>query len=179
MPESKDLNAMTRDEHWMRAALRQARRAVGFTSPNPPVGAVVVRRGEVVGRGCTQPPGGPHAEVVALAEAGARARGATLYVTLEPCAHFGRTPPCTNAVLQAGIARVVAALEDPHDVVAGRGFARLREAGLQVSVGVCEAGARCCSLTSSTCAQACPTASEVRCVAGWEDCHANRRPRAG
>jgi diaminohydroxyphosphoribosylaminopyrimidine deaminase/5-amino-6-(5-phosphoribosylamino)uracil reductase len=142
VPGSENLNAMTRDEHWMRAALRQARRAVGFTSPNPPVGAVVVRQGEVVGRGCTQPPGGPHAEVMALAEAGARARGATLYVTLEPCAHFGRTPPCTNAVLQAGIARVVAALEDPHDIVAGRGFARLREAGVEVSVGVCEAEAR-------------------------------------
>ncbi len=126
----------------MRAALRQARLALGLSSPNPAVGAVVVRGGTVVGRGHTQPPGGAHAEVVALAQAGEHARGATLYVTLEPCAHFGRTPPCTDAVLRAGVARVVAAMEDPHAIVAGRGFSRLREAGVAVDVGVCEAAAR-------------------------------------
>ena len=101
---------MTADERWMDAALRQARRALGLSSPNPAVGAVVVRDGMRVGEGHTQPPGGPHAEVMALRAAGERARGATLYVTLEPCAHHGRTPPCTEAVRHAGITRVVAAM---------------------------------------------------------------------
>lgn len=133
---------MTPDERWMDAALRQARRALGSSSPNPAVGAVVVRDGVKVGEGHTQPPGGPHAEVVALREAGDRARGATLYVTLEPCAHHGRTPPCTDAVLRAGIARVVAAMEDPHHIVAGRGFATLRASGIAVDVGVREERAR-------------------------------------
>ncbi|NLC58882.1 MAG: bifunctional diaminohydroxyphosphoribosylaminopyrimidine deaminase/5-amino-6-(5-phosphoribosylamino)uracil reductase RibD [Armatimonadetes bacterium] len=133
---------MTADERWMDAALRQARRALGLSSPNPAVGAVVVRDGMRVGEGHTQPPGGPHAEVMALRAAGERARGATLYVTLEPCAHHGRTPPCTEAVRHAGITRVVAAMEDPHAIVAGRGFAVLRAAGIAVDVGVREQPAR-------------------------------------
>lgn len=126
----------------MGMALRQARYALGISSPNPAVGAVVVQGEVVVGRGHTSPPGGPHAEVVALAQAKERARGATLYVSLEPCAHHGRTPPCTEAILRAGIARVVAAMEDPHDIVAGRGFHALRTAGVQVDVGVREAEAQ-------------------------------------
>ncbi|MBI3947745.1 MAG: bifunctional diaminohydroxyphosphoribosylaminopyrimidine deaminase/5-amino-6-(5-phosphoribosylamino)uracil reductase RibD [Armatimonadetes bacterium] len=126
----------------MTVALRQARRALGSASPNPAVGAVVVRGEAVVGRGHTHPPGGPHAEVVALAEAGERARGATLYVTLEPCAHQGRTPPCTGAVIRSGVTRVVAAMEDPHDIVAGRGFDALRAAGVALDVGVREPDAQ-------------------------------------
>jgi len=122
----------------MRAALRLARRGLGRTSPNPAVGAVVVARGRVVGRGFTRPVGGPHAEVVALRDAGARARGATLYVTLEPCAHHGRTPPCVDAVLAAGVRRVVVGCADPNPHVRGGGAARLRRAGLEVTMGVRE-----------------------------------------
>jgi diaminohydroxyphosphoribosylaminopyrimidine deaminase / 5-amino-6-(5-phosphoribosylamino)uracil reductase len=105
------------------------------TPPNPWVGCVLVRDGAVVGEGATEPPGGRHAEVQAIAAAGARARGATAYVTLEPCAHHGRTGPCADALRDAGVARVVVALEDPDADVAGRGVARLREAGIQVDVG--------------------------------------------
>jgi len=119
----------------MRLALALARRAVGRTSPNPPVGAVVVREGRVVGKGATAPPGGPHAEVTALAQAGPLAQGADLFVTMEPCAHYGRTPPCVDAILSAGIARVHMALLDPNPRVAGRGLARLRSAGVACEVG--------------------------------------------
>jgi diaminohydroxyphosphoribosylaminopyrimidine deaminase/5-amino-6-(5-phosphoribosylamino)uracil reductase len=105
------------------------------TPPNPWVGCVVVRDGAVVGEGATEPPGGRHAEVHALAAAGERARRATVYVTLEPCAHHGRTPPCTDALVAAGVARVVVAIEDPDAEVAGRGIAQLRDAGVQVDVG--------------------------------------------
>lgn len=124
------------DLEWMRLAIGEGRRALGRTWPNPTVGAVVVRDGVVVGRGCTAPPGGPHAEVVALREAGPAARGATLYTTLEPCAHFGRTPPCTDAIIAAGVATVHAAAIDPFPAVAGAGIARLRAAGLAVDIGV-------------------------------------------
>ncbi|MCC6850512.1 MAG: bifunctional diaminohydroxyphosphoribosylaminopyrimidine deaminase/5-amino-6-(5-phosphoribosylamino)uracil reductase RibD [Deltaproteobacteria bacterium] len=120
----------------MRRAVALAERALGRTSPNPAVGAVVVKAGRVVGEGWTRPVGGPHAEVVALRRAGARARGATLYVTLEPCAHFGRTPPCADAVVAAGVARVVAAVGDPNPRVRGRGFRRLARAGVAVTTGV-------------------------------------------
>jgi diaminohydroxyphosphoribosylaminopyrimidine deaminase/5-amino-6-(5-phosphoribosylamino)uracil reductase len=106
------------------------------TAPNPWVGSVIVRDGAVVGIGATEPPGGAHAEVVALARAGARARGGTAYVTLEPCVHAGRTGPCADALLRAGVGRVVVAIEDPDPRVAGRGLARLRAAGLAVDVGV-------------------------------------------
>src|SRR5215471_8816820 len=119
----------------MRSALDAGRAARPRTAPNPWVGCVIVRDGEVVGAGATQPPGGPHAEVEALRAAGERARGATAYVTLEPCAHHGRTPPCVDALVQAGVARVVVAVEDPDPHVAGRGVARLREHGVDVVVG--------------------------------------------
>ena len=119
----------------MRLALQEAERALGTTSPNPAVGAVVVLDGAVVGRGHTQPPGGAHAEVMALAEAGDRARGARVYVTLEPCAHQGRTPPCTDALLAAGVAEVRYAIQDPDPNVCGRGRAQLEAAGVRVQVG--------------------------------------------
>jgi diaminohydroxyphosphoribosylaminopyrimidine deaminase/5-amino-6-(5-phosphoribosylamino)uracil reductase len=124
------------DRYWMQRAIALARRAQGRVAPNPAVGAVIVRDGEMVGEGCTQPPGGPHAEIIALQRAGERARGATLYVTLEPCAHYGRTPPCVEAIVQAGIRRVVAAILDPFPAVAGRGFTLLRQAGVDVRVGI-------------------------------------------
>jgi diaminohydroxyphosphoribosylaminopyrimidine deaminase / 5-amino-6-(5-phosphoribosylamino)uracil reductase len=130
------------DEAWMAAALRFGRRNFGLTAPNPCVAALIVRDGIVVGRGVTAPGGRPHAEVVALAEAGEAARGATIYVTLEPCSHTGVTPPCAEAIVAAGIGRVVAALEDPDARVAGRGLARLRDAGVAVTVGVGAAQAR-------------------------------------
>src|SRR5882724_505849 len=121
----------------MALALALGRRGLGRTWPNPAVGAVVVRDGVVVGRGWTQPGGRPHAEIEALRRAGAAARGATMYVTLEPCSHHGRTPPCADAIVAAGIARVVSALEDPNPEVAGAGHARLRAAGITVDVGLC------------------------------------------
>ena len=120
---------------FMRLALDEAQRALGWSSPNPAVGAVVVRDGEVVGRGHTQPPGSDHAEVVALREAGEAARGATAYVTLEPCGHYGRTPPCTEALVRAGVAEVRYALEDPDPLVCGEGRRQLLEAGVRVEAG--------------------------------------------
>jgi len=125
-----------RDLLWMRRALAEAERGRGAVEPNPMVGAVVVRDGRLVGFGHHARFGGPHAEVEALARAGDEARGATLYVTLEPCCHFGKTPPCTQAVLDAGIVRVVAAMRDPFPKVAGGGLAQLRQAGVAVEVGV-------------------------------------------
>jgi diaminohydroxyphosphoribosylaminopyrimidine deaminase/5-amino-6-(5-phosphoribosylamino)uracil reductase len=118
------------DGHYIQLAFELAERGRGLTHPNPRVGAVVVADGEVVGRGFHRGPGLPHAEVEALAEAGARARGAALYCTLEPCAHQGRTPPCADAIVAAGVGRVVAALQDPNPLVNGRGFERLRAAGV-------------------------------------------------
>jgi diaminohydroxyphosphoribosylaminopyrimidine deaminase/5-amino-6-(5-phosphoribosylamino)uracil reductase len=126
----------------MALALAVGRRGLGRTRPNPAVGAVVVREGVIVGRGWTQPGGRPHAEVEALRRAGEAARGATLYVTLEPCSHHGQSPPCADAVIAAGIRRVVSALEDPNPEVAGRGHTRLREAGIAVEVGEGVAAAR-------------------------------------
>jgi diaminohydroxyphosphoribosylaminopyrimidine deaminase/5-amino-6-(5-phosphoribosylamino)uracil reductase len=117
--------------------LTLGRRGQGRTWPNPAVGAVIVKDGVIIGRGWTQPGGRPHAEPVALAQAGAAAEGATLYVTLEPCAHVGKSPPCADAIVAAGIARVVAAIEDPNPDVAGQGHARLRAAGIQVDIGLC------------------------------------------
>jgi len=125
-----------RDDEAMDQALDAGAGARRRTAPNPWVGCVIVGDDEVVGRGATQPPGQAHAEVVALRDAADRARGASAYVTLEPCAHHGRTPPCADALIDAGVTRVVVALEDPDDRVAGRGIARLRDAGIEVSVGV-------------------------------------------
>jgi diaminohydroxyphosphoribosylaminopyrimidine deaminase/5-amino-6-(5-phosphoribosylamino)uracil reductase len=126
----------------MDRALRQAERGIGRTSPNPVVGAVLVKDERVVGEGAHLRAGGPHAEAAALDVAGAEARGATCYVTLEPCAHFGRTPPCSDALARAGVARVVVAVGDPYPEVDGRGLARLREAGVAVTLGVREREAR-------------------------------------
>src|ERR1700712_5313138 len=112
------------------------RRGQVRTWPNPAVGAVIVKDGVIVGRGWTQPGGRPHAEVESLQRAGEAARGATLYVTLEPCSHHGKSPPCADAVIAAGISRVVSAIEDPNPEVAGQGHARLRAAGMAVDVGI-------------------------------------------
>ncbi|MBM3572480.1 MAG: bifunctional diaminohydroxyphosphoribosylaminopyrimidine deaminase/5-amino-6-(5-phosphoribosylamino)uracil reductase RibD, partial [Alphaproteobacteria bacterium] len=125
----------------MEAALNLARRGLGRVWPNPAVGCVLVNGGAVVGRGWTQPGGRPHAETEALARSGAAARGATAYVSLEPCAHHGKTPPCADALIAAGVVRSVVAIEDPDPRVSGRGLARLRAAGVAVTTGVCAAQA--------------------------------------
>lgn len=130
------------DDVWMGRALRLAARGRGWTSPNPMVGTVVVKRGRIVGEGYHHEVGGPHAEVWALEAAGANARGATVYVSLEPCCHHGRTPPCTRALIAAGVKRVVAASLDPDRRVSGQGVRQLRDAGIEVDVGVREAEAR-------------------------------------
>ena len=141
---SQPVSADTGLSRPMARAFDLARSALGWTSPNPAVGAVLVRRSrsdergeriQIVGEGATQPPGGAHAEAIALREAGTRAQGATLYVTLEPCAHHGRTPPCTDALIEAGVAAVVVACLDPDPNVAGRGLEQLRGAGLTVTLG--------------------------------------------
>jgi diaminohydroxyphosphoribosylaminopyrimidine deaminase/5-amino-6-(5-phosphoribosylamino)uracil reductase len=123
------------DARFMALALALGRRGLGNTWPNPAVGAVVVKDGIILGRGWTQPGGRPHAETQALKRAGKAARGATLYVTLEPCSHEGKTPPCADAIIRAGISRVVSALEDPNPEVAGQGHERLRARGIAVDVG--------------------------------------------
>jgi diaminohydroxyphosphoribosylaminopyrimidine deaminase/5-amino-6-(5-phosphoribosylamino)uracil reductase len=124
------------DRRFMQLALNLGRRGQGRTWPNPAVGAVVVKDGVIVGRGWTQPGGRPHAEREALMRAGEAARGATLYATLEPCSHFGKSPPCTEAIIAAGITRVISAIEDPNPEVAGQGHAKLRAAGIAVDVGL-------------------------------------------
>ena len=125
----------------MRAALALARRNLGQVWPNPAVGCVIVKESRVVGRGWTRKGGRPHAETEALAQAGAAARGATAFVSLEPCSHHGKTPPCADALIAAGVGRVVAALEDPDPRVSGAGIARLREIGIAVETGLCAAAA--------------------------------------
>lgn len=127
---------------FMHRALELARKAQGRTSPNPPVGAVIVRDGRIVGEGHTQPAGSWHAEVMALRQAGDEARGATMYVTLEPCCHYGRTPPCTEAIVAAGVAEVHAAMIDPNSLVGGNGLSELEAAGIRVVLGEGEAEAR-------------------------------------
>ncbi len=128
-------------EFFMRIALEEAARGVGRTSPNPAVGAILVKGGRIIARGFHRRAGTPHAEVVALQAAGAKARGADLYTTLEPCDHFGRTPPCSRAILDAGVRRVFFASSDPNPLVNGRGVTRLRRAGVKVQGGVLEAEA--------------------------------------
>ncbi|HPG01256.1 MAG TPA: bifunctional diaminohydroxyphosphoribosylaminopyrimidine deaminase/5-amino-6-(5-phosphoribosylamino)uracil reductase RibD, partial [Kiritimatiellia bacterium] len=124
------MERLSKDQRWMMRALALARRAEGLTRPNPPVGAVVVRGGRMVGEGYHRKAGGPHAEIIAMHRAGALARGATLYVTLEPCCTWGRTPPCTDAVIASGVRRVVVGARDPNARHAGRGLRRLRRAGI-------------------------------------------------
>jgi diaminohydroxyphosphoribosylaminopyrimidine deaminase/5-amino-6-(5-phosphoribosylamino)uracil reductase len=128
----------SRDERYMRECLALARPLVGLTTPNPAVGCVIVRDDRIVGRGATAPGGRPHAETVALAKAGARARGAIAYVSFEPCAHQGQTPPCARALIKAGVGRVVIGCRDPYPLVQGRGIAMLRRAGISTVVGLLE-----------------------------------------
>jgi diaminohydroxyphosphoribosylaminopyrimidine deaminase/5-amino-6-(5-phosphoribosylamino)uracil reductase len=130
------------DQQHMAEALRLAEKGLYTATPNPRVGCVIVRDGQAVGAGWHEKTGGPHAEVLALRAAGARARGATAYVSLEPCSHHGRTPPCVDALIEAGITRVVAAMQDPNSQVAGSGFARLRAAGIEVESGLLQDEAR-------------------------------------
>ena len=137
----KSRESKAADRRFMELALTLGRRGQGRTWPNPSVGAVIVKDGVIVGRGWTQAGGRPHAEPEALRRAGEAARGATLYVTLEPCSHVGKSPPCAEAVIAAGIARVVSAIEDPNPEVAGSGHANLRAAGIAVDVGLCAAEA--------------------------------------
>jgi diaminohydroxyphosphoribosylaminopyrimidine deaminase / 5-amino-6-(5-phosphoribosylamino)uracil reductase len=129
------------DATWMRRAIRLAERGRGLASPNPPVGAVVVREDKAIGEGFHKGPGTPHAEVVAIEAAGEQTRGATLYLTLEPCTHQGRTPPCAPRVIEAGFSRVVVGATDPNPAVDGRGVAALRDAGIEIESGVLEADA--------------------------------------
>jgi len=146
-PDSQSsLRSQAFDAAAMRRALELARRGLGRVEPNPAVGAVVADGGRILGEGWHERFGGPHAEVHALAEAGEAARGNTLYVTLEPCCHHGKTPPCTEAIIAAGILRVVVAAGDPHPAVAGGGLERLRAAGIAVQTGLLEAEA--CRLTA-------------------------------
>jgi diaminohydroxyphosphoribosylaminopyrimidine deaminase/5-amino-6-(5-phosphoribosylamino)uracil reductase len=133
----KAREAKALDRRFMQLALTLGRRGLGRTAPNPAVGAVIVKDGIIVGRGWTQPGGRPHAEPEALARAGEATQGATLYVTLEPCSHVGKSPPCADAIIAAGISRVVSAIEDPNPQVAGQGHAKLRAAGIVVDVGTC------------------------------------------
>ncbi|HEY4746442.1 MAG TPA: bifunctional diaminohydroxyphosphoribosylaminopyrimidine deaminase/5-amino-6-(5-phosphoribosylamino)uracil reductase RibD, partial [Steroidobacteraceae bacterium] len=132
----KSRDSKAADQRFMQLALTLGRRGQGRTWPNPAVGGVVVRDGVIIGRGWTQPGGRPHAEPEALKRAGEAARDATLYVTLEPCSHVGKSPPCADAIIAAGIARVVSAIEDPNPEVAGQGHARLRAAGISVDIGL-------------------------------------------
>ncbi len=136
------MNLKDKDQQYMRRAITLARRAQGKTSPNPMVGCVIVKAGRVIAEGWHKVYGGDHAEVNALKKAGVRAKGATMYVTLEPCAHWGRTPPCVDAVMAAGIKRVVVAMADPNLLTNGKSFAKLRKAGIQTESGVLEAEAR-------------------------------------
>ena len=123
-------------EKYMRRALTLARKGIGKTGPNPAVGCVIVKDGIVVGEGWHKKTGTPHAEVHALARAGARAKNADVYVTLEPCAHFGKTPPCADALIAAGVARVYAGMVDPNPRVSGKGLEKLRAAGIEATAGI-------------------------------------------
>jgi diaminohydroxyphosphoribosylaminopyrimidine deaminase / 5-amino-6-(5-phosphoribosylamino)uracil reductase len=132
----KSRESKAADQRFMQLALTLGRRGLGRSWPNPAVGAVLVKDGVIIGRGWTQASGRPHAETEAIARAGVAARNATLYVTLEPCSHFGKTPPCADAIIAAGITRVVSAIEDPNPEVAGQGHARLRASGITVDIGL-------------------------------------------
>jgi diaminohydroxyphosphoribosylaminopyrimidine deaminase/5-amino-6-(5-phosphoribosylamino)uracil reductase len=129
---------MMDDERWMKRVLHLAEKGRGRTSPNPMVGAVLIKRGRLVGEGYHARAGEPHAEIVAIKNAGEKAKGATLYVNLEPCTHYGKTPPCVPSVINAGVRRVVVGMEDPNPLVKGKGVARLKQAGLDVKAGILE-----------------------------------------
>ncbi|TCB82063.1 bifunctional diaminohydroxyphosphoribosylaminopyrimidine deaminase/5-amino-6-(5-phosphoribosylamino)uracil reductase RibD [Acinetobacter sp. ANC 4173] len=135
------MSELNQDQVWMQRAIRLAQQGQYSTKPNPNVGCVIVKDGQLVGEGFHPRAGQPHAEVFAIRQAGDQARGATAYVTLEPCAHYGRTPPCAKGLVEAGIAQVVVACSDPNPLVAGKGIHILQEAGIQVTTGVCEAEA--------------------------------------
>jgi diaminohydroxyphosphoribosylaminopyrimidine deaminase/5-amino-6-(5-phosphoribosylamino)uracil reductase len=143
-PSEHERGGAAQDRRFMGVALALARRVLGTTAPNPAVGALIVDEGsgEVTARGWTQPGGRPHAEAHVLLRAGAQARGKTMYVTLEPCSHHGRTPPCADAIRAAGVRRLVCAIEDPNPEISGKGFASLRQAGIAVETGVCAEAAR-------------------------------------
>jgi diaminohydroxyphosphoribosylaminopyrimidine deaminase/5-amino-6-(5-phosphoribosylamino)uracil reductase len=130
------------DEQWMERALALAEESIGLASPNPAVGCVLVKNGAIIGEGYHAYDERDHAEIVALRQAGEQAKGSTAYVTMEPCSHHGRTPPCSDALIQAGVARVVAAIRDPNPQVSGRGLDRLQEAGISLTLGVKEAAAK-------------------------------------
>jgi diaminohydroxyphosphoribosylaminopyrimidine deaminase / 5-amino-6-(5-phosphoribosylamino)uracil reductase len=132
----KGADIMKQDEQYMRLAIDLAKAGIGQTSPNPVVGAVVVKNGEIVGFGAHLKAGEPHAEVHAIRMAGEKAKGATIYVTLEPCSHFGKTPPCADLLIETGVKRVVIATTDPNPLVAGKGIEKLRNAGIEVDVGI-------------------------------------------
>ncbi|MEA2021339.1 MAG: bifunctional diaminohydroxyphosphoribosylaminopyrimidine deaminase/5-amino-6-(5-phosphoribosylamino)uracil reductase RibD [Candidatus Caldatribacteriota bacterium] len=133
---------MDKDIFFMQRVLRLAKKGMGTTSPNPMVGSILVKNGEIIGEGFHRKAGEAHAEIIALKIAGERARGADLYVTLEPCSHYGKTPPCVEAVIKSGVKRAVIAMQDPNPLVAGRGIKRLKEAGIEVIVGVMEEEAK-------------------------------------
>jgi len=132
----------TAAEHYLRLAITLASRALGKTSPNPLVGAIIVKNGRIVGKGYHRSAGTPHAEIHALAEAGRKAVGADLYINLEPCCHYGRTPPCVDAIIQAEIKKAFIGMEDPNPLVKGKGIKRLREAGVRVETGILEDACR-------------------------------------
>ncbi|ENU97531.1 bifunctional diaminohydroxyphosphoribosylaminopyrimidine deaminase/5-amino-6-(5-phosphoribosylamino)uracil reductase RibD [Acinetobacter variabilis] len=132
------MTELTQDQIWMRRAIELARQGQYSTKPNPNVGCVIVKDGVVVGEGFHPKAGQPHAEVFAMRQAGEQARGATAYVTLEPCAHYGRTPPCAKGLVEAGLAKVMVACPDPNPLVAGKGVQILKDAGIEVKVGICE-----------------------------------------
>lgn len=132
------MTELTQDQIWMRRAIELARQGHYSTKPNPNVGCVIVKDGVVVGEGFHPKAGQPHAEVFAMRQAGDQARGATAYVTLEPCAHYGRTPPCAKGLVEAGVAKVMVACPDPNPLVAGKGVQILKDAGIEVEVGICE-----------------------------------------
>ncbi|NHC04384.1 bifunctional diaminohydroxyphosphoribosylaminopyrimidine deaminase/5-amino-6-(5-phosphoribosylamino)uracil reductase RibD [Acinetobacter sp. 187] len=137
-----DQSRIQQDRVWMQRAIALAQQGQYSTRPNPNVGCVIVKDGHMVGEGFHPKAGQPHAEVFALRQAGERARGATAYVTLEPCAHYGRTPPCAKGLVEAGVAKVIVACSDPNPLVAGKGVEILRQAGIEVEVGICEAQAK-------------------------------------
>ncbi|MGN9712350.1 bifunctional diaminohydroxyphosphoribosylaminopyrimidine deaminase/5-amino-6-(5-phosphoribosylamino)uracil reductase RibD [Acinetobacter variabilis] len=132
------MSELNQDQVWMRRAIELARQGQYSTKPNPNVGCVIVKDGVIVGEGFHPKAGQPHAEVFAMRQAGDQARGATAYVTLEPCAHYGRTPPCAKGLVEAGVAKVIVACPDPNPLVAGKGMQILKDAGIEVEVGICE-----------------------------------------